>query len=116
MAKSVDFNKATLINGGKPQAQPKITMEQVIRQLIQENRFLAEQLQQLVQQSNATTIGHYALEDLLLKKGIINQEERDEAIKNFVEECEKEDSESNEEEINPEPINDNVETVNFNQN
>jgi len=25
MAKNVDFNKATLINGGKSQAQPKIT-------------------------------------------------------------------------------------------
>ena len=95
MAKNIDFNKATLINGGKPQAQPKITIEQVIRQLIQENRFLSEQLQQLVQQSNAATIGHYALEDLLLKKGVITQEERDEAIKNFVEECEKEETETN---------------------
>ncbi len=113
MAKNVDFNKATLINGGKSQAQPKITIEQVIRQLIQENRFLSEQLQQLLQQSNAVIIGHYALEDLLLKKGIITQDERDEAIRNFVEECEKEESESNGE--NPTPEN-NVETVNFGQN
>jgi len=85
MANKVDLNKGVLINNNKNQkSNNQVSMEQVLKHLIQDNKFLVEQFQQLVQQCNITTIGHYALEDLLMKKGILTQEERDASIKEFV--------------------------------
>jgi hypothetical protein len=87
--KDINLNKGVIIDNKKKQSESKLTIEQAIRQLIQENRFLSDQLYHLIQQSNNVCINYYSLENLLIQKGVITESERDDSIKIFIENYEK---------------------------
>jgi hypothetical protein len=87
MVKDINLNKGVIIDNKdnkKKQPKSRLMIVQAIRQLIHENRFLSDEVYRLIQQNNNVCINYYSLENLLIQKGVITESERDESIKKFI--------------------------------